>query len=446
MVDAPRLGRLRIPARLTQRWRAQLRAQRRWWRRQWLDTSSIPVMFPSAGHGAVAIGTLASGAESQGPRIAILHATAGSGHKRAAQALAAALTELQPGATVREVDTLIYASRFYRSTYAASYNTMASRAPALWGALYHSWENAPVNRGTAPMRLALDRLNLRRLTRVLERESPDAVVCTHFLPVEALSPSRGHGRLRVPLYCVITDFTAHPIWAFPHVDRYFVASQTVAEELAARGVQESRIEVTGIPVDPVFSRHVGRDESRARLGLDARGPVVLVMGGGSGVGPLSELADRLAALALAPQVVVVCGTNERRLREIAARPAARTGRIVPMGFTNDVNLLLEASDVIVTKAGGRTCSEALIKRTPLVIFRPTPGQEVRNAQFLETGGAALHAETVSEVEATVGRWLADAGERERVREAEGRLARPNAASDIARRVLQGIPKQLERIA
>jgi processive 1,2-diacylglycerol beta-glucosyltransferase len=446
MVKAPRLGRFRIPPRLTQRWRAQLRAQRRWWRRQWLDTSSVPVMFPTAGHGAVAVGTLAQSAELQGPRIAILHATAGSGHKRAAQALAAALTELQPGATVREVDTLIYASRFYRSTYAASYNTMASRAPALWGALYHSWENAPVNRGTAPMRLALDRLNLRRLTRVLERESPDAVVCTHFLPVEALSPSRGHGRLRVPLYCVITDFTAHPFWAFPHVDRYFVASETVAEELAARGVQEARIEVTGIPVDPVFSRSVGRDEARAKLGLDPRSPIVLVMGGGSGVGPLSELADRLAALALGPQVVVVCGTNERRLREIAARPAARTGRIVPLGFTHEVNLLLEAADVVVTKAGGLTCSEALIKRTPLVIFRPTPGQEVRNAQFLETGGAALHAETVSEVESTVGRWLADTGERERVREAEARLARPHAAADIARRVLQGIPKQLEQIA
>src|SRR5512137_1786389 len=100
MVTVPRFGRLRIPERLTQRWRARLRAQRRWWRRQLRDGSEGQLLFPPVGHGVVAVGTLAGGSETRGPRIAILHATAGSGHKRAAQALAAALTELQPAATV----------------------------------------------------------------------------------------------------------------------------------------------------------------------------------------------------------------------------------------------------------------------------------------------------------------------------------------------------------
>ena len=339
--------------------------------------------------------------ETRGPRIAILHATAGSGHKRAAQALAAALTELQPAATVREVDTLVFASRFYRRTYAASYNAMAARAPALWGALYHSWAIAPVNRSTAPVRLAMDRLNLRRLVRVLERERPDAVVCTHFLPVEALSPIRGHGRLRVPLYCVITDFTAHPFWAFPHVDRYFVASEQVADELVAQGVARSRIEVTGIPVDPAFTRPLARDVAKARFGLSLDEPAVLIMGGGSGVGPLAELATRLAQLREKPRVVVVCGTNEKLRREIDALPAARAGRIQAHGFTHEVDALLEACDVVVSKAGGLTCSEALVRRTPLVVFKPTPGQEVRNAEYLERSGCAVHADSIAEVEATV---------------------------------------------
>src|SRR6185369_3311534 len=202
---------------------------------------------------------------------------------------------------LREVDTLVFASRLYRSTYAASYNAMAARAPRLWGALYRSWALAPVNKGTAPVRLALDRLNLRRLVRVVEREHPDAIVCTHFLPVEALSPRRGRGSLRVPLFCVITDFAAHPFWAFPHVDRYFVASEEVAEELAGHGVRRERIEVSGIPVHPRFALIIGRDAARERLGLDAARPVVLVMGGGSGVGPLAELAERLADLPGGPQ-------------------------------------------------------------------------------------------------------------------------------------------------
>jgi processive 1,2-diacylglycerol beta-glucosyltransferase len=338
---------------------------------------------------------------------------------------------------VRDVDTLVFASRLYRGTYAVSYNTMAARAPALWGALYRSWETAPVNRSTAPLRLAVDRLNLRRLVRVVERERPDAVVCTHFLPVEALSPRRGGGRLGVPLYCVITDFTAHPFWAFPHVDRYFVASPEVADELAGHGVLRERIEVTGIPVDPRFADSMGRDAARARFGMHPDRPMVLVMGGGRGVGPLAELAERLAGLPLRPQVLVVCGQNTRLRDHIDRLPAGRAGLIRTLGFTHEVDVLLEACDVVVGKAGGLTCSEALIKRAPLVVFKPTPGQEEHNASYLVAGGAALHADSIEGVESAVTRWLSSSAERERAREAAVRLARPHAAQAVAERVLEG---------
>src|SRR5438094_2381843 len=115
MVKLPRFGRLRLPQRLTQRWRAGLSAQRRWWRarrRARAAAAGGEVLFPAAGHGAIAVETLAGSAAAgaTGPRIAILHATAGSGHKRAAESLAAALSQLQPGALVREVDTLVFAS------------------------------------------------------------------------------------------------------------------------------------------------------------------------------------------------------------------------------------------------------------------------------------------------------------------------------------------------
>jgi processive 1,2-diacylglycerol beta-glucosyltransferase len=448
-----RIGRLRISAQLTQRWRARLRAQRRWWRerRRGEAGEAGEVLFPAAGQGMVAVRALGGSESAPGhPRIAILHATAGSGHKSAAQSLAAALARLDPGSAVREVDTLVFASRLYRSTYAASYNAMAARAPRLWGALYRSWALAPVNKGTAPVRLALDRLNLRRLVRVVEREHPDVIVCTHFLPVEALSPRRGRGSLRVPLFCVITDFAAHPFWAFPHVDRYFVASEEVAAELAGHGVARERIEVSGIPVDPRFTAHFGRPTARLRFGLVETRPAVLLMGGGSGVGPLADLAERLAGLAARPQVLVVCGTNPRLLSRIQALARSRPDRgdgpdVTALGFTREVDVLLEACDLLVGKAGGLTCSEALIKGVPLVIFKPTPGQEVRNADYLERHGAARHADSIDEVAATVDRWLGDPAELARRRAAALALARPHAAETIARRVLEAAPS-LRRMA
>jgi processive 1,2-diacylglycerol beta-glucosyltransferase len=445
MVKVPRIGRIRIPKQLTRRWRVRLRAQRRWWRARWRASGS-EVLFPPAGHGMVAIQTLARAPDPTAPRIAILHASAGNGHIRAAQALAAAFTRLNPGTTVREVDTLVFASRLYRNTYAASYNAMAARAPKLWGALYHSWALASVNRTTAPVRLAVDRMNLRRLVRVLDRESPDAVVCTHFLPVEALSPARGGGRLKPSLYCVITDFTAHPFWAFPHVDRYFVATTGVAEELASQGVPRDRIEVTGIPIDPRFATPVGKDAARARFGIDPARPMVLVMGGGRGVGPLSDLAERLVDLEAKPQVMVVCGANASLRDHIDRLPAGRTGRIRTLGFTHEVDVLLEACDVVVSKAGGLTCSEAMVKRAPLVIFKPTPGQEVRNAEHLAAAGGAVYADSIDAVAAAVTEWLADPAARDRAREAEGRLAAPAAAINVARRVLEAIPSESGRPA
>ena len=438
MVKLPRLGRLKLPP-LRQKWRARLRAQRAWWRRRLRALAGDhEVLFPEAGGGVVAVETLASGA---GPRIAILHATAGSGHKSAAVALAHALAGLAPDALVREVDTLVFASRFYRRTYGQSYNALAQRAPKLWGALYALWAQERVNRSMGPTREALDRLSLRGLVRVVERERPDAIVCTHFLPVEALYPIRGRGRLDVPLHVVITDFTAHPLWAYPHVDRYFVASEQVAEELSGHGVPSERIEVTGIPVDPRFAQPHGREVVRARFGFPLERPLVLVMGGGGGVGPMAELADRLATLPESPQVVVLCGTNARLLRQIEALVPVHGGRLRGMGFTPHVDLLLEACDLVVSKAGGLTCAEALVKHAPLVVFRPTPGQEVGNVRYLEAGGAAVHADSLDTVAATVSRWLSDSEALRRARENAAALAKPDAAEAIAQRVLESVRRE-----
>ena len=435
MVAMPRFGRLRLP-RITPNWRARLRAQRAWWRRRLRALAGDhEVLVPAAGGGVVAVETLSQGA---GPRIAILHATAGSGHKSAAVAISRALHALAPDAQVSDVDALVFASRFYRTSYSQGYSAMAQRAPRLWGALYALWAQDRFNKRARPAREALDRLALRGLVRVVERERPDAIVCTHFLPVEALYPIRGKGKLTVPLHVVITDFAAHPAWAYPYVDRYFVANDMVAEGLVGFGVPCERIEVTGIPVDPRFALTTGREAVRARFGFALDRPLVLIMGGGGGVGPMAELAERLAGLTSQPTVVVLCGSNETLKAKVDALSAAAGGRIHAMGFTTQVDLLLEAADLVVSKAGGLTCSEALIKHTPLVVFKPTPGQEVENARYLEAGGAAVHADSLETVAATVARWLDDPEALQRARENCARLARPQAARDIATRVLESI--------
>jgi processive 1,2-diacylglycerol beta-glucosyltransferase len=166
--------------------------------------------------------------------------------------------------------------------------------------------------------------------------------------------------------------------------------------------------------------------------------VVLVMGGGSGVGPLAEMAVRLSNLPARPVVLVMCAMNRRLRAKIDSLPEARAGNVRALGFTREVDVLLEACDVAVGKAGGLTCSEALVKGVPLVFFKPTPGQEVRNAQYLEESGAAFHADTEEEVEEVVNGLLRDADSRAQVSASARRVAAPHAAETIARRVLADI--------
>jgi processive 1,2-diacylglycerol beta-glucosyltransferase len=371
-------------------------------------------------------------------RILILHAKAGAGHKRAAEALEQAFRSVGPSNRVHALDTLSFASPLFQRTYAQTYDAMVKRAPPLWRLLYWSTERPPVHRGTSRARVSLDRLNLRRLVHAIRRFRPAAVVCTHFLPLEALAPLAANGRLGAPLYCVITDFGAHPFWVYDGITGYFVATEAVREELAEWGVSWESIHVTGIPIDPKFGTRQPKEAARAALGLDPKSPVALVMGGGNGVGPLHGLAERLLGIPSKPQIVVIAGRNEALRRRLGDLDHMAPGRVKVLGFTNEVDRWLDAADVNVTKAGGLTCSESLAKQVPLVIFRPTPGQEERNSEALTTAGAALRARTIEQVAESVERVLSHPSLARTMRRACEELGRPEAAAMIATEVLEEV--------
>jgi processive 1,2-diacylglycerol beta-glucosyltransferase len=373
---------------------------------------------------------------SPAPRVLVLHASAGAGHKKAALALEQAFVRLAPEGHARAHDTLHFGSRLFRRGYTPTYNTLVGRVPRVWGMLYKGLEHPRVHRGTTPVRHALDRINVRELVTFIDRERPTAVVCTHFLPLEALAPRRRRGLLACPLSCVITDFTAHPFWAIDGIDDTFVATAAVREELAGWGVAWERIHVTGIPIDERFAAGpMPAAAARGQLGIEPERPTILLMGGGNGVGPLANLAERLLGLQVRPQLLVVCGRNARLRMRMRAVGELAPGRVRAFGFTDQVPTLLSAADVIVTKAGGLTCSESLAMGTPMVVFRPTPGQEERNSLALSEAGAAIRARSFEQVVSSVERVLAHPALRESMRKAALRLARPHAARDIARHVL-----------
>ena len=318
------------------------------------------------------------------PRVLILSASYGSGHNAVAAALDTAFRAA--GARTRVVDHFreLVHPRFDRWSRRL-YELMLYRTPAVWGLAY--WLGDQM---AASSRLTFDmsRLGAGKLLRVLETERPDAVVCTHPTPAAALAALRARGRAVPPFAIVFSDFTAHSQWIHPAADAHYVPADAVRREIVARGMAESRVVATGVPVRSEFDEPMERAEARGSLGLARDVPVVLAMAGTfAGTGRLETATRVLRDLPRPLQAVVVAGVDAalaERLRRIAR---GCPDRIRVIGYADNVRRLMAAADLLVTKAGGVSLAEALTAELPMsasgrseVTRRETNGSPCRPAR------------------------------------------------------------------
>lgn len=367
------------------------------------------------------------------PRVLLLSASSGAGHVRAAQALEKAFAA-RGDCTVEHIDTIQYVSKLFQRAYDKAYISMVRRAPELMGVLYDRtdkpWEHMR-------RRLALDRLNTGPMIRLLKRVQPDLCVATHFLAAEIIAWLIAKKKLRAHNAIVVTDYDVHAMWLCRTVDRYYVAMEEAAEYLAKIGVPREKVRVTGIPVDPLFAAPLDRAETRRALALEANASVILVSAGGYGIGPVEQLVNDLLALQKPWQIVAIAGKAEKvrkRLEEISANAGKLSSgalRLVPVGFTKDMDKYMAASDLLVGKAGGLTTSEALARNLPMALIEPIPGQEERNADHLLEAGAAIRCNNLPAAAWKIARLLDDRQRLMGMREAARSMARPNAAANIA---------------
>ena len=369
-------------------------------------------------------------------RLLILSASAGAGHVRAGEALAAAARDLAPSAEVRHCDILDLADSFYKKAYAGSFLQMVNRAPGLWGQFYKT-SDRPGDEQRAREKVVrfFDRLEFARFRRFLSDFGPDAVIATHFLPCQVLAPYRRRGRFAFRLGLAVTDFDVHAFWVQPTADRFFVGSDELAVRLAARGIESGRVAVTGIPIAPDFARPRDREALRRSFGIESRTVAVLVMSGGAGVGSLAD-AVRAVLECGRLHVLAVAGSNAALKLALEALPVPRGAALTVFGFVDPIGDLMAASDIAVTKSGGLTTAECLTMGLPMVVRDPIPGQEERNCDFVLEAGAGVKAHGLDSLAYKVGRLLADPARRRRMSEAARAAGRPEAAADVVGAMLK----------
>ena len=354
--------------------------------------------------------------------LLIVSASAGTGHTRAAEALRAAAARHERWGQVEHVDLLELAPAWVRAAYGDAYELIASRAPRLWSHLYRRTDSPDGD--LARWGPIAHRILFREFRRLLKSHSWSTCLATHFLPGQLAAGITG----LPPFALAITDLTLHRVWVQPRVTRYFVGCDALAVGLRAR-VPRARVEVSGIPISPAFEGPPDRAQARRELGLEDQEPAVLVMGGGLGLGVESTVEAVAAAKVPGLQVLAVCGRNDQTASRL--RLSNRLGpRLRVFGYVDLIERFIMAADLVVTKPGGLTTSEALALGRPLLLTHPIPGQEEGNAEVLSAAGAARRADTAAEVTAEVEGLFARPHELAMLTAAAASLGHPRAARTV----------------
>jgi processive 1,2-diacylglycerol beta-glucosyltransferase len=370
-------------------------------------------------------------------RVLLLSASSGAGHVRAAQALERGLLELRAAREVRHVDALEYADKTFRNLYSKAYLDMVNKAPALMGWLYDYFDK-PWKRERR--RLAFDQLNTRPFVKMLKKQQPDIVICTHFLPAEIVSWLRTKKKIAACHAIVVTDFDVHAMWLCRDYDHYFVGLDETRVHLEKLGIPANKVSVSGIPIDPVFEQKKDQRVMREKHGLEPDRLTILVSAGGFGVGPIQKVMKVLLQMQHPAQVVAVCGRNKDLTQQLG-HLAASISRDHPIaikvvGYTSEMDEYMAASDLIVGKPGGLTTSEALAKGVVFVIVNPIPGQEERNSDHLLEEGVAIRCNNLPTLAYKIDRLLDDPERLKAMRAKIQALAHPCAARDVINTLLR----------
>jgi processive 1,2-diacylglycerol beta-glucosyltransferase len=367
-------------------------------------------------------------------RILIATVTAGGGHLAAASALDEAWRSLRPGDVVDRVDLGKFFSPLHRKIVSDGYVKLVNHAPELWGMMFAKTDKPKMAHALNRVRAIFPSNSRVRFRRYVKQFKPDVVLCTHYFPLETLNHLRQkRGGPRPIAVSIVTDFEAHALWMDSCVDLYCVAAEETKARLVARGAAEADVVVTGIPISAKFSAKLNAKTVRKGLGLRDDLPVLLVPSGGFGMGPVGAILAELDKLDRPFQTVVVTGRNEDLRRELAAQDRKHPTHV--LGFASNMHELMAVADLLITKPGGLTSSEAMAMGRPLMILNPIPGQEAANSDFLLEHGAAAKVNRVEDLPYRIGQLLGSRKLGEMARAAKA-LGRPEAACDVCREVVR----------
>ena len=378
------------------------------------------------------------------PKILIISSDTGGGHRSAAAAIVAGVQKF--------LDSESYAIRVVRAIEESHH--LADKLVRLYNWIlrnrqhwmkYYYWM---INRVRPDTREFFHKRCVGYVRNLFERWCPHIVVSVHPLTQHMFGRVLRELNLadRVPLVSVVTDpcYGFWRGWACDAVTLYLVASEEARQQLIDYGVSPERIKISGMPVHPKFA-YPGEEAAQAArraLGLDAEKFTVFVNAGWIGGGNIPQIFRELVRGELDVQAIFLAGKNEdlRAVAESIATEAPFPVKVI--GYSDEIEQLMSAANVMISKLGGLTTFEALACRVPIiadVITDPMP-QEAGTAKLIAQRGAGVMLNKASDVVNVVRRMMEDEVHYSRMRAATAGLALPNATQYIVEEIAALIPQ------
>jgi len=341
------------------------------------------------------------------------------------------------------VDSYKYAASVVSRVVSDGYLGMVKTIPQMYRFLYNRAERATE---VGPFRTWIHQFTAGNLRGLMHDLKPDVVICTHAFPCGVMAEYKKQFADAPQVVGVVTDFAVHSFWMHENIERYAVATEEMRAAMVARGIRPERIVVSGIPVSAAFGELPADVPAlRAKLDLPRDRSIVLMMGGGLGIGPLSTMMRELDAIDAPICAVAIVGRSSRSAERVleTAHDVGYPMRV--MGFVGNVDEYMHAADVLITKPGGLTSAEALAAEVTMVLFKRLPGQEERNTRYLVDRHAAVRVKRSQDLPRVIARLLSSDAARSKMRSAMRALAKPNAAREVAG-VIRGLATESSREA
>lgn len=322
-------------------------------------------------------------------KVLILSCNTGGGHNSAGKAIAEEL--LRRGDEAYVLDYLRLAGDGVSRLVGDGYVQLVKKTPLLFGVIYNL--GLLVSRITrkSPVYYVNGRM-AKYLDRYLKEHPVDAIVMPHLYPAETITYMR---RKNMPLpltVAIMTDYTCIPFWEETDCDYYVIPHERLRRTCVRRGLPDEKLVPLGIPVSGDFSREISREEACTKLGLSSDERYILVAGGSMGAGDLEKLVEQLLDQSSRERILIICGSNEKLERKLRERFSSEE-RVRVKGFTKRMALYMKACDLVFTKPGGLTSTEAAAAGALLVHTDPIPGCETANRRFFTGLGASVSALT-----------------------------------------------------